>query len=55
VHLASATDGPDGEHPQSVEFVEEDDEVKVGTLRNIADQCGAEDFAAWCRWRDGHG
>ena len=28
------------------------DEVKIGTLRSIADQCGAEDFQEWCRWID---
>lgn len=25
-------------------------EVGGNTLRNIADQCGAEDFEAFCRW-----
>jgi DNA-binding PadR family transcriptional regulator len=29
-------------------------EVKFGTLRSIADQCGAEDFQEWCRWIDDH-
>ncbi|MDF9748411.1 type II toxin-antitoxin system HicA family toxin [Natrinema salsiterrestre] len=28
------------------------DRIKTGTLRNIADQCGAEDFHAWCEWID---
>jgi len=28
------------------------DSVTVGTLRNIADQCGAEDFELWCQWVD---
>ncbi|WP_435118270.1 type II toxin-antitoxin system HicA family toxin [Halolamina sp. C58] len=28
------------------------DEIKIGTLRSIADQCGATDFEAWCRWID---
>jgi len=28
------------------------DEVRIGTLRSIADQCGAEDFEAFCRWID---
>lgn len=26
------------------------DSVKTGTLRNVARQCGADDFEAWCRW-----
>lgn len=30
------------------------DEVKIGTLRSIAGQCGAEDFQEWCRWIDEH-
>lgn len=30
------------------------DEVKIGTLRSIADQCGADDFREWCRWIDEH-
>ncbi len=29
-------------------------EVRIGTLRSIADQCGAEDFHEWCRWIDDH-
>lgn len=26
------------------------DSIRVGTLRNIAEQSGAEDFEAWCQW-----
>ena len=26
--------------------------IRTGTLRNIAEQCGANDFRAWCRWID---
>ena len=29
-------------------------EVHIGTLRSIADQCGADDFEAWCEWIDEH-
>jgi len=29
-------------------------EIKIGTLHSIADQCGAEDFHAWCEWIDDH-
>jgi predicted RNA binding protein YcfA (HicA-like mRNA interferase family) len=29
-------------------------EISGNTLRNIADQCGANDFHAWCRWIDRH-
>lgn len=28
------------------------DSMSIGTLRDIADQCGAEDFEAFCRWID---
>jgi len=30
------------------------DRVRVGTLQQIAEQCGAEDFRAWCEWIDDH-
>lgn len=30
------------------------DEIAIGTLRSIADQCGADDFRAWCAWIDEH-
>jgi len=30
------------------------DEIAIGTLHSIVDQCGADDFHAWCRWIDGH-
>lgn len=28
------------------------DEIRIGTLRSIADQCEADDFERWCRWID---
>jgi hypothetical protein len=28
-------------------------EISGDTLRNIADQCGADDFQQWCDWIDG--
>jgi predicted RNA binding protein YcfA (HicA-like mRNA interferase family) len=34
--------------------VPQHDEIRIGTLHSIADQCGAEDFHAWCRWIDEH-
>lgn len=30
------------------------DEIAIGTLHSIAEQCGAEDFHEWCRWIDRH-
>jgi predicted RNA binding protein YcfA (HicA-like mRNA interferase family) len=26
------------------------DRIPTGTLQSIAEQCGATDFQAWCRW-----
>jgi len=26
------------------------DQISQETYRSIADQCGADDFEAWCRW-----
>ena len=46
------------EHPETGEVRSVDvpmhTEVRIGTLRSIADQCGAEDFHEWCRWIDDH-
>ena len=28
--------------------------IPEGTLRSIADQCGARNFDAWCSWIDQH-
>ncbi|WP_092730960.1 type II toxin-antitoxin system HicA family toxin [Halopenitus persicus] len=30
------------------------DRVRIGTLQRIAEQCGADDFHAWCEWIDDH-
>jgi len=29
-------------------------EIPTGTLQSIADQCGANDFHAWCAWIGEH-
>ena len=46
------------EHPETGEVrnvdVPQHDEVAIGTLRSIADQCGADDFEAWSEWIDEH-
>ncbi|MEF8937632.1 MAG: type II toxin-antitoxin system HicA family toxin [Halovenus sp.] len=46
------------EHPETGEVRNVDvpmhKEVKIGTVRSIADQCGAADFEAWCQWIDEH-
>lgn len=42
------------EHPETGEVrnvsIPMGSEIRIGTLRNIARQCGAEDFDAFCRW-----
>lgn len=44
------------EHPETGEVrtltVPHADPIPKGTLRRIADQAGAEDFEAFCRWID---
>jgi len=44
------------EHPETGEVrnvdVPQHDEIAIGTVRSIADQCGAKDFEAWCKWID---
>ncbi|NNC25039.1 type II toxin-antitoxin system HicA family toxin, partial [Salinisphaera sp. USBA-960] len=44
------------QHPQTGEIrnvtVPMGGEIRTGTLRNIADQCGAKDFEAFCEWID---
>jgi len=46
------------EHPKTGEVrnvtVPLGGEIRTGTLRNIASQCGANDFDSWCRWIDEH-
>lgn len=44
------------EHPETGEIrivtvpMATEDEIPTGTLQSIADQCGANDFRAWCEW-----
>lgn len=46
------------EHPETDEVRNDDvplhDEVAIGTLKSIADQCGANGFYEWCQWIDEH-
>ncbi|WP_308203498.1 type II toxin-antitoxin system HicA family toxin [Halorubrum ezzemoulense] len=30
------------------------DQISQDAYRSIADQCGADDFEAWCEWIDEH-
>lgn len=51
-HVKLRYEHPVDEDDVRVVSVPMHDEISVGTLRNIADQCGAEDFQSWCRWID---
>lgn len=46
------------EHPETGEVrnvtVPLGGEISTGTLRNVADQCGAKDFDAFREWIDRH-
>ncbi|MEY7847929.1 type II toxin-antitoxin system HicA family toxin [Natrarchaeobius sp. A-rgal3] len=48
------------EHPETDEVrivtvpMKSEDGIPTGTMRSIAEQCGADDFYEWCRWIDEH-
>jgi len=52
-HVRLRYENPDTGEVRNVD-VPQHDEINIGTLHSIADQCGAEDFQAWCRWIDEH-
>ncbi|MFB6078901.1 MAG: type II toxin-antitoxin system HicA family toxin [Halarchaeum sp.] len=52
-HLKLRWEAPHGDEVRVV-TVPMHDEIPTGTLRSIADQCGAGDFHAWCAWIDEH-
>lgn len=52
-HVRLRYENPDTGEVRNVD-VPLHDEIRVGTLRSIADQCGAEDFQQWCAWIDEH-
>lgn len=52
-HLQLRWEGPDAGEVRVVTVpMKSEDEIPTGTLKSIADQCGAEDFWSWCRWID---
>lgn len=54
-HLKLRWESPDTEEVRIVTVpMKSEDEIPPGTLRSIADQCGATDFDAWCEWIDGN-
>lgn len=52
-HLKLRYDHPETDEVRNV-TVPIHGEIHRDTLRSIADQCGAEDFDAWCEWIDNH-
>jgi predicted RNA binding protein YcfA (HicA-like mRNA interferase family) len=48
------------DHPETDEVrvvtvpLTDSDQISQDTYRTIADQYGADDFAAWCEWIDEH-
>ena len=52
-HVRLRYENPDTGEVRNVD-VPLHDEIAIGTLRSIADQCGGEDFEAWCEWIDNH-
>jgi predicted RNA binding protein YcfA (HicA-like mRNA interferase family) len=54
-HLKLRWESPDTDEVRIVSVpMTSEDEIPTGTLHSIADQCGADDFEAWCRWIDEH-
>lgn len=52
-HVRLRYDAPELDAPRLV-TVPLHRRVRTGTLVQIADQCGANDFHEWCRWIDEH-
>lgn len=50
-HVILTYTNPDTGERRTV-TVPQHDRIRPGTLQNIAEQCGANDFDAWCRWID---
>ncbi|SNR65855.1 type II toxin-antitoxin system HicA family toxin [Halorubrum vacuolatum] len=53
-HVKLRYDHPTNDDDVRVVTVPQHDRIRIGTLRNIAEQSGAEDFEEWCRWIDRH-
>jgi len=49
-HVKLRYDHPINEDDIRVVTVPQHSRIKTGTLRVIADQCGAENFYDWCEW-----
>ncbi|MEF8872906.1 MAG: type II toxin-antitoxin system HicA family toxin [Haloarculaceae archaeon] len=50
-HLKLRYESPDTDEVRIVTVpMKSADDIPTGTLQSIAEQCGANDFHAWCRW-----
>lgn len=49
-HVKLRYEHPTNEDDIRVVSIPMHDSISIGTLRNIAEQSGAEDFEAWCQW-----
>ncbi|PSQ23381.1 type II toxin-antitoxin system HicA family toxin [Halobacteriales archaeon QS_9_67_17] len=53
-HIKLRYEHPTNDEDIRVVSVPMHNRIKLGTLRNIAEQSGAEDFDAWVEWIDRH-
>jgi predicted RNA binding protein YcfA (HicA-like mRNA interferase family) len=51
-HVKLRYEHPTNDDDVRVVSVPQHDRIRIGTLRNIAAQSGAEDFEKWCQWID---
>ena len=49
-HVKLRYEHPTNDDDVRVVSVPQHDRIRIGTLRNIAEQSGAEDFKKWCQW-----
>jgi len=50
-HLKLRYESPDTEEVRIVTVpMQSADDIPTGTLQSIAQQCGGNDFHAWCQW-----
>jgi len=54
-HVKLRYESSDGDEVRVVSVpLTDSDQISQDTYRSIADQCGAEEFDAWCAWIDEH-
>lgn len=53
-HVKLRYEHPTNDEDVRVVSVPQHDRIRIGTLRNIAEQSGADEFQEWCEWIDRH-